>query len=229
VKVTAAACATILALMSVDASVACADEAVLSNLGGGNYYMVPITSLKGAKLTAIQIQQYDFSCGSAALASLLTYHYRRPVGEKEVFQEMFAKGDQTKIIREGFSMLDMKEYLQTIGLNADGYRVSLDKLADLRVPVITVVETKGYKHFVLIKGIKDDRVLIGDPAAGNRVEKRSDFEAHWDQAVLIVKSDAEYAQSTFNQDRDWSIQVKAPIAITFHQQGLVAGAVASPF
>lgn len=226
-KVTAAACA-ILAFMSLDAGAAYADEAVLSSVGGGAYFTVPVTSLKGAKLTAIQIQQYDFSCGSAALASLLTYHYRKPSGEKDVFQAMFAKGDQPKIIREGFSMLDMKEYLQTIGMDADGYRVSLDKLADLRLPVITVVETKGYKHFVLIKGVKDDRVLIGDPAAGNRVERRSDFEAHWDKAVLIVKSDAEYAQSTFNQDRDWSIQVKAPLAVTFHQQGLVAGS-SSPF
>jgi len=90
VKVTAAACA-ILALMSLDAGAACADEAVLSSVGGGAYFTVPVTSLKGAKLTAIQIQQYDFSCGSAALASLLTYHYRKPSGEKDVFQAMFAK------------------------------------------------------------------------------------------------------------------------------------------
>jgi predicted double-glycine peptidase len=227
VRVAAAACA-ILALLSFGVSQASADEAVLSNIGGG-YFSVPVTSLKRAKLSDIEIQQYDFSCGSAALASLLTYHYRRPVGEKDVFQTMFANGDQAKIVREGFSMLDMKDYLQSIGMSADGYRVNLDKLADLRVPVITVIETKGYKHFVLIKGIKDDRVLIGDPAAGNRVEKRSDFEAHWDQAVLIVKSDADFAQTTFNLDRDWVIQPKAPVAVTFHQQGLVAGSAASPF
>jgi predicted double-glycine peptidase len=227
VKVAVAACA-ILAFIGLDASAVSADEAVLSNVGG-SYYTIPLNSLKRLKLTDLQIQQYDFSCGSAALASLLTYHYRRTVGEKEVFQAMFAKGDQPKIVREGFSMLDMKEYLQTVGMDADGYRVDLDKLADLRIPVITVVETKGYKHFVLIKGIKDDRVLIGDPATGNRVERRSDFEAHWDKSVLIVKSDAEYAQNTFNRDRDWSVQVKAPLAITFHQQGLVAGSSASPF
>jgi predicted double-glycine peptidase len=223
----ATACA-ILALMSFGASRSYADEAVLSNVGGG-YYSVPLTSLKRAKLSDIQVQQYDFSCGSAALASLLTYHYRRPAGEKAVFEAMFSNGDQPKIVHEGFSMLDMKDYLKTIGLDADGYRVSLDKIAELRIPVITVVETKGYKHFVLIKGIKDDRVLIGDPAAGNRVEKRADFEAHWDKAVLIVKTDAEYAQRTFNQDRDWSVQVRAPVAVTFHQQGLVAGSAASPF
>jgi predicted double-glycine peptidase len=227
VKAITAGCA-LLALMSLSTSAVEADEAILSN-AGGFYYQVPVTSLKRAKLSAIQIQQYDFSCGSAALASLLTYHYRKPVEEKEVFQVMFADGDQPKIVREGFSMLDMKEYLAKNGMAADGYRVTLEKLADLGIPVITVVETKGYKHFVLIKGIKDDRVLIGDPAGGNRVEKRSDFEEHWDHAVLIVKSDAEYAQTTFNQDKDWSIQVRAPVAVTFHQQGLVAGSAASPF
>jgi hypothetical protein len=132
-------------------------------------------------------------------------------------------------MREGFSMLDMKEYLEKIGLAADGYKVSLDKLADLDLPVITVVETKGYKHFVIIKGIKGDRILIGDPAAGNRIETRSDFESHWDKAVLIIKTDAEFAQTTFNQEKDWVIQPKAPVAVTFRMQGLVAGSAASPF
>jgi len=218
-----------MALISFSAKAVHADGAVLSNIGGGGYYTVPLTSLKKSKLTDIEIQQYDFSCGSAALATLLTYHYRRPVGEKDVFQSMFANGDQPKIVREGFSMLDMKEYLERVGLAADGYKVSLDKLADLGVPVITVIETKGYKHFVIIKGIKDDRVLIGDPAAGNRVESRSNFESHWDQAVFIVKSDAQYAQTTFNQDREWAVLAKAPIGLTFHEQGLVAGSSGAPF
>jgi len=228
VKVFAVACA-FLVLLGGSARLADADEAILTVTGAG-YYSVPIKSLKTSKLSDVQIQQYDFSCGSAALATLLTYHYRKPLAEKEIFIAMFNQGrDQLKIMREGFSMLDMKDYLQQIGMSADGYRVNLDKLADLHLPVITVVETKGYKHFVIIKGIKDDRVLISDPAAGNRVEKRSDFEAHWDQAVLIVKSDADFAQTTFNLDRDWVIQPKAPVAITFHQQGLVAGSAASPF
>jgi len=230
VKAFIAGC-TLLALIGWNATGVYADEAILSNvnIGGGNYYSVPLTSLKKSKLHSIEIQQYDFSCGSAALASLLTFHYRKPVAEKDVFLVMFKDGDQAKIMREGFSMLDMKEYLEKIGMAADGYKVGLDKLADLDLPVITVVETKGYKHFVIIKGIKGDRVLIGDPAAGNRIEKRSDFESHWDKAVLIIKTDAEFAQTTFNQEKDWVIQPKAPVAVTFRMQGLVAGSAASPF
>ena len=52
---------------------------------------------------------------------------------------------------------------------ADGYRVSLDKLAELRIPAITVVSTNGYKHFVVIKGVAEKEVLVSDPAAGTTV------------------------------------------------------------
>src|SRR5690606_40798166 len=55
----------------------------------------------------------DFSCGSAATATLLTYQYGHPVTELEVFRQMYAQGDQARIRKEGFSLLDMRRYLQS--------------------------------------------------------------------------------------------------------------------
>ena len=77
-----------------------ADTMDLSGIGGR--YAVKVTSLKEARFKATTRQQYDFSCGSAALATLLTYHYGYPVTEQSVFEEMFVRGDQAKIQREGF-------------------------------------------------------------------------------------------------------------------------------
>ena len=74
--------------------------------GGG--YSVPVTSLKEARFRATVRQQYDFSCGSAAVATLLTYQYGMPVDEAEVFEHMYATGDQARIRAEGFSLLDMR-------------------------------------------------------------------------------------------------------------------------
>ena len=53
-------------------------------------YSLRVTSLKEARFKTTIPQQYDFSCGSAALATLLTHHYARPVGEQEVLREMYA-------------------------------------------------------------------------------------------------------------------------------------------
>src|SRR5690554_8092516 len=95
-------------------------------------------------------QQYDFSCGSAALASLLSFHYDRPVTEQEVFANMLALADQDKVRQQGFSMLDMKRYLEAEGYQADGFRMPLAGIRDqVRVPVIALVTLGGYRHFVV--------------------------------------------------------------------------------
>jgi predicted double-glycine peptidase len=71
----------------------------------GGTYSVPVTSMKELRFRGTTRQQYDFSCGSAALATLLTSHYGFPVSEEDVFKEMYARGDKDKIRREGFSPL----------------------------------------------------------------------------------------------------------------------------
>ena len=97
-----------------------ADTLELAGIGGARY-AVKVTSLKEARFKATTQQQYDFSCGSAAVATILTHHYGYPVSEQAVFEEMFTRGNQEKIRREGFSLLDMKTYLSAHGFQADGF------------------------------------------------------------------------------------------------------------
>ena len=68
----------------------------------GNSYYVPVTSLREARFRTTIRQQYDFSCGSAAVATLLTYQYNFPTTEQTVFANMYVNGDQAKIRAEGF-------------------------------------------------------------------------------------------------------------------------------
>lgn len=177
---------------------------------GGGSYTVPVTSLKGARFAATIRQQHDFSCGSAAVATLLTHHYGIETDEATVFKKMYERGDQAKIRREGFSMLDMKLYLDNAGLRAEGVKGSLDQLVAAKVPAIALVRENGYAHFVVVKGVRDGRVVIGDPAMGTRVVKRADFERHWTNGILLVVNNrTELAQ--FNSERDWNVRPKAPI------------------
>lgn len=87
----------------------------LNGMAGGGNYLVSTKSFAEMKFDTVYKQEFDFSCGSAALASLLTFHYGNVVSEKTVFLEMYEHGDQEKIKDQGFSMLDMKNYLGQIG------------------------------------------------------------------------------------------------------------------
>src|SRR5690349_12408435 len=80
---------------------------------GGSSFSAPVRTLKEIRFQRVVKQEYDFSCGSAALATLLTYHYNRPTLEDTALKAMFKEGDQERIRKEGFSMLDMKHYLDS--------------------------------------------------------------------------------------------------------------------
>jgi uncharacterized protein len=185
----------------------------------GQKYSVSVTSLKEARFLTTVRQQYDFSCGSAAAATLLTYQYGHPVTEADVFQKMFATGDGRRIRREGFSMLDMRRYLASLGFEADGFQLPLEKLAQEGLPAIVLLNDRGYRHFVVVKGIRGDRVLIGDPSRGTRAMPRRQFERLWDNRVLfVVHNRRELAQ--FNRPADWRIAPGAPVDTVIQREGL---------
>lgn len=176
----------------------------------GGSFDLPVHSLKQRQSTGIVHQQYDFSCGSAALALLLTHHYQHPVGEQQVFQAMFEQGDQEKIKREGFSLGDMRRYLKSRGFEADGFEAPLSQLASAGLPAIVLIRDNGYNHFVVIKGIRDGRVLLGDPAMGLRVMPQSQFESIWPTKVLfVIHSHQKLARA--NIPAEWAAKPRAPL------------------
>lgn len=177
--------------------------------GIGGSYTVPVTSMKESRFRATMRQQFDFSCGSAAVATLLTHQYGTPVNEQTVFEGMYANGDQAKIRQEGFSLLDMKRYLRTQGFDADGFVQPLDKLAESGLPAIVLIAEKGYHHFVVLKGFRDGRVLLGDPATGTRAMSYASFEAIWQNRLLFVIHNRQQL-AVFNDPVDWRAAPGAP-------------------
>ena len=181
----------------------------------GRTYTVPVKTLKQLKYerafrTTVR-QQYDFSCGSAAIATLLTYHYGRSVDETDVFRRMYEVGDQARIQREGFSLLDMKRYLDASGYQADGIRATIDELARVGVPAIILVQENGYNHFVVIKGVHNGRMVVGDPSIGTRVLPREYVESIWVGGILfVIRSHRQLAK--FNAPADWTARLAAPVA-----------------
>ena len=210
------------------ATAAGADIAAL----GGVRFDVPVTSIREARFQRTLHQQYDFSCGSAAVATLLTHHYDDRVTERFVFEQMYRQGDQQKIRREGFSLLDIKRFLAARGFLADGFQLPLEKLAEARFPAIVLVADKGYRHFVVVKGLTPSRVLIGDPAGGTRAMPRASFEAIWQGRLLFVihgrlarpgqtlAAGATLRPARFNDADDWRVAPAAPLEQAINRGGL---------
>lgn len=180
-----------------------AGEITLGNTDTGNFYLHPVSWAEMPFRTVVR-QQYDYSCGSAALATLLRYHYGRAASESQVFKAMYAVGDQARIQKLGFSLLDMKTYLATLGYQADGYRFSLEELAKTGTPAIALIQVGAYKHFVVIKGVIGDNVLVGDPALGLRNVPKQTFLAGWNGiAFLMHDLPAGARPAVFNGAEDW--------------------------
>ena len=171
---------------------------------------MPVKSMKDLRFQATLRQQYDFSCGSAALATLLTHHYGVPTSEQDAFQQMFLSGDQQKIRREGFSLLDMQRFLKSRGFTANGFQLPLDKLIEAKLPAIVLISDKGYHHFVVVKGAEDGRILLGDPSRGTRTIARARFEEMLANRILFVIHEGP-KQAAFNLAADWRNAPRAPL------------------
>jgi predicted double-glycine peptidase len=165
---------------------------------------VPVVSLRARRFLTTVRQRYDYSCGSAAVATLLTHHYGLPTAEEEVLRDMLAHGDRSVIQTAGFSLLDMQGYLARRGLRANGYRVPLARLEAIRLPAIALIDNGGYRHFVVVRGIDAGRVLLADPNLGTRSMPRERFEESWNGVLFVVLDNPETGRASFGRAADWA-------------------------
>lgn len=165
--------------MALEPSYGASLRARIGNIGGVTVTK-EVESLKDIKEKNIIIQKYDHSCGSAALATILKSQFEETVEEEKIIKEMLKRGDVKKIIeRKGFSLLDLKMYAESRGYEAKGYRMTFEELVEFQSPVIVPVVINDYRHFVIFKGVREDRVFLADPSLGNSTMPISQFKKVW--------------------------------------------------
>jgi predicted double-glycine peptidase len=140
----------------------------------------PVRSLLEIRRENVVTQQWDLSCGAAALATVLAYQHGDPIPEKEIARAMIRRTDPLRVkIRGGFSLLDLKRYVESRGYTGVGYtKLTLDALEKFG-PTLVPLRLKGYDHFVVFKGITGGDVLFADPAFGNRRLPIDAFNEAW--------------------------------------------------
>jgi uncharacterized protein len=181
---------------------------------GGGAMSFKVESFQEQKYRNTIAQEHDFSCGSAALATLLSYNYDMPVSEADVFKDMIINGNKKIISESGFSLLDIKNYLARHGLESNGFRAPLTKLEEVRLPAIVLLNVRGYHHFVVLEGIQNGRVLLADPANGMRSEPIGVFESQWSGIFFLILNKVDQGQKTFNSDQKWAAAPGPPWDLT---------------
>ena len=144
----------------------------------------PVKSLLEIRQERVVVQQWDLSCGAAALATILNYQHGDPVSEREIAKglierEEYIENPTLVRVRQGFSLLDLKRYVEERGYQGIGYgQLTLEDLIE-QAPIMVPISSKGYNHFVVFRGALGNRVLLADPAFGNRTMLAARFEDAW--------------------------------------------------
>lgn len=132
-------------------------------------------------------QAYDYSCGSAALTTLLNGYVGTRLTEQQTMNGLLRFGEYNRIVeRRSFSLLDMKRFVTALGLESGGYRGEFSDLIKQGQPAIVPISYAGFKHFVVYKAYKNGRVYVADPALGNISFDQERFKEIWENNTLFL-------------------------------------------
>jgi predicted double-glycine peptidase len=173
-----------------------ADVAFSGVLPNGALYHTPVESMRESRFRNLVRQQTDYSCGAASLATILKYAYHLDADETTVIEGMLSLADPEVVRERGFSLLDIKRYVESLGMRGRGYRVDEDRLRSLRVPSLVLMDVNGFRHFVVLKQVIGDQVEIGDPILGNRVIPMPVFLESWPSRAVFVVIGTDFDRNT---------------------------------
>lgn len=146
-----------------------------------------LTPLSEIKYHNIIKQAYDYSCGSAALSTLLNYYMGEKYSEESVINGLIKYGDSELIAKNrAFSLYDMKRYIEAIGYEGNGYSGNIEDLRGLDKPGILAIDILSYRHFVIFKGIHKGHVFLSDPMQGNISFPEKQFARIWFRNIIFL-------------------------------------------
>lgn len=163
--------------------------AIGSIVPGLTQLKLPVRTWRDMRYNNMVRQERDFTCGAAALATILQNVFGSTTRENEIIEDMLMHTDAAVVQQRGFSLLDMKSYVERVGLRGRGYKIDANSLRAIKIPVIALQNVRGYSHFVVIKHVEGSTIYIADPALGNRQMPLEEFTPSWNGIVFAVVGD----------------------------------------
>jgi len=142
-----------------------------------------------------------FTCGPAAVATLLRYYFgRTEVDEARVLALALEALQKTEgeVRQGGISALALRQAMRALGVESRGFRLSLEQLRDYFVrgglPLI-LHTTLPEPHYVVAVGLVQEQVLLADPSWGQRMVSLEGLvsEKGFGGVVLVPLPDEEAA------------------------------------
>lgn len=136
------------------------------------------------------LQQRDFSCGAAALATITTYYWGDSVSESQILASIIqtlTREELEERIENGLSLTDLKRLSERAGYTTLLGRLPLEKLKESKLPLLVGITVNDFNHFVVVRGADDRYVYLADPAIGRTRTPIEVFAKQWQQnAVLAI-------------------------------------------
>jgi len=148
--------------------------------------IAPDETWTAQRARAVVLQRYDQGCGPAALATVLRYVYGDDATEAEILEEILRRRAEEGNLGGGVSFLDLIGAAESRGYETLAGAAPLGELKKLNVPAIVLLDRGELRHFVVVWGVVEDRVYMGDPLIGNMIVPLAEFEQEWLGVLLIV-------------------------------------------
>jgi predicted double-glycine peptidase len=172
------------------------DVAFSGVLPNGAVFTQKVESMQERRFRNMVRQHTDYSCGAAALATILRYAYHLDADEGTVIEGMMGVSDPELVHQRGFSLLDIKRYVESLGMRGRGYRVDENRLRSMRIPGLVLMDVRGFRHFVVLKQVRDDVVDVADPILGNRSIPINEFLESWPSRAVFVVIGSDFDRNT---------------------------------
>jgi predicted double-glycine peptidase len=148
-----------------------------------------VTSWTKLREQHVVMQQKDYSCGAASLATLLRYHWDDDITELELLQEvvkMLTVAEMKERIKNGLSLTDLRRLATRVGYNASIGELTFEKLSESKVPLVVGIVVNDFDHFVVYRGTDMKFVYLADPARGNLRVPVNEFVKQWQKNMVLV-------------------------------------------
>jgi predicted double-glycine peptidase len=135
------------------------------------------------------LQQRDFSCGAAALATIVKHFWGENVNETQILVGILStlsREDLQERIANGLTLTDLKRVSEKAGYVAVLGKLEIDGLRESKVPLLVGITVNGFDHFVVVRGLDDQYVYLADPAVGKIRVAIPDFEKQWQQNTVLA-------------------------------------------